>query len=57
MILSSILSSVFTVSGLWLSYVFDLTSGASIIAVAGIGFLISLCIERFRPKMAVKSIQ
>ncbi len=56
MIISSILSAIFTVTGLWLSYVFDLTSGASIIAVAGIGFLISLGIERFRPKIAVKSI-
>ncbi len=57
MIISSILSAIFTVTGLWLSYVFDLTSGASIIAVAGIGFLISLGIERFRPKIIVKSIQ
>ncbi len=57
MIISSILSAIFTVTGLWLSYVFDLTSGASIIAVAGIGFLISLGIERFRPKITVKSIQ
>ncbi len=56
MIISSILSAIFTVTGLWFSYVFDLTSGASIIAVAGIGFLISLGIERFRPKIAVKSI-
>jgi len=56
MILSSILSAIFTVTGLWFSYAFDLTSGASIIAVAGIGFLISLGIERFRPKITVKSI-
>jgi len=57
MILSSILSAIFTVIGLWFSYVLDLTSGASIIAVAGIGFLISLAIERLWPKIAVKSIQ
>ncbi len=56
MIISSILSAIFTVTGLWFSFVFDLTSGASIIAVAGIGFLISLGIERFRPKIIVKSI-
>ena len=55
MILSSILSAIFTVIGLWFSYIFDLTSGASIIVVAGIGFLISLGIERFRPNLAVKS--
>jgi zinc transport system permease protein len=56
MIISSILSAIFTVTGLWFSYVFDLTSGASIIAVAGLGFFISLGIERFRPEIAVKSI-
>jgi len=34
MIISSILSSIFTLLGLWLSYSFDLTSGASIILVS-----------------------
>jgi zinc transport system permease protein len=57
MLFSIILSAIFTVIGLWLSYLFDLTSGASIIVVAGIGFLISLGVERFRPKMAAKPIQ
>jgi zinc transport system permease protein len=57
MILSSVLSAIFTVIGLWFSYILDLTSGATIIAVAGIGFLISLAIERLWPKIAVKSIQ
>ena len=57
MVLSSVLSAIFTVSGLWFSYVLDLTSGATIIAVAGIGFLISLAIERLWPKIAVKSVQ
>lgn len=46
MVLSSVLSALFTVIGLWLSYVFNLTSGASIIIVAGVGFLISLGAER-----------
>jgi len=46
MIGSSFLGAVFTVSGLWLSYAFDLTSGASIIMVAGIAFFLSLLIER-----------
>jgi len=41
------LSIVFTVIGLYLSFVFNLTSGASIIMVAGTGFLISLIIEQF----------
>ena len=57
MVLSSVLSAIFTVIGLWFSYILDLTSGATIIAVAGIGFLISLAIERLWPKIAVKSIQ
>ena len=42
MIGSSLLGAFFTVSGLWLSYTFDLTSGASIIMVAGAGFFLSL---------------
>ena len=46
MLFSSLLSVFFTLTGLWLSYQFDLTSGATIILVAGTGFLISLLIER-----------
>ena len=37
---SSLLGAVFTICGLWLSYAFDLTSGASIILVAGITFFL-----------------
>lgn len=40
MLLSSCLSSVFSVVGLWLSYVLNLASGATIIIVAGLFFLI-----------------
>jgi zinc transport system permease protein len=40
------LSIIFTVTGLYLAYRFNLTSGAAIILVAGAGFLISLLIER-----------
>jgi zinc transport system permease protein len=46
MVYSSALSIIFTVSGLYLAYRFNLTSGAAIILVAGAGFLISLLIER-----------
>ena len=46
MIGSSLLGVLFTVCGLWLSYRFDLTSGAAIIAVSGIGFFISLLVDR-----------
>jgi zinc transport system permease protein len=55
MILSSLLSVLFTVVGLWFSYLFDLTSGASIIIVAGAGFLISLGLERLLPGSIVRS--
>jgi zinc transport system permease protein len=36
MFVSGVLSSLFTLSGLWLSYNFDLTSGASIIMVSAV---------------------
>ncbi len=55
MVLSSVLSALFTVIGLWLSYVFNLTSGASIIIVAGVGFLISLGLEQLLPGVLVRS--
>jgi zinc transport system permease protein len=46
MVGSSLLGALFTVVGLWLSYQYDLTSGAAIIMVSGIVFMISLLIER-----------
>jgi len=42
MILSSLLGMVFTTLGLFLSYFFNLTSGATIILVAGVVYLLSL---------------
>ena len=42
MILSIVLGIVFTTTGLWLSYVLNLTSGATIILVSGTAFLLSL---------------
>jgi len=47
MIGACLLGASFTIAGLWLSYRFDLTSGAAIIAVAGVVFLISLLEEKF----------
>jgi zinc transport system permease protein len=55
MVVSTVLNALFTVCGLWLSYEFNLTSGASIILVAGVGFLISLGVERLRPGRGVRS--
>jgi zinc transport system permease protein len=43
---SSVLGIVFTIGGLWLSYTFNLTSGASIILLAGVTFFITLFLER-----------
>jgi zinc transport system permease protein len=48
MILSSLLGIFFTVTGLWLSYRYNLTSGATIILVAGLGFFISLATDLLR---------
>jgi zinc transport system permease protein len=48
MVASSILGAVFTITGLWLSYRYNLTSGASIIMVSGIVFLISLVVDQIR---------
>jgi zinc transport system permease protein len=48
MVASSLLGAVFTVTGLWLSYRYNLTSGASIIMVSGIVFLISLVVDKIR---------
>jgi len=43
---SGALNILFTLLGLWLSYRFNLTSGASIILVAGFFFFISLLLEK-----------
>jgi zinc transport system permease protein len=48
MVASSLLGAVFTVTGLWFSYRFNLTSGASIIMVSGMVFLISLVVDKIR---------
>ena len=51
MLLSSILSMFFTFVGLWLSYIFDITSGATIILVAGVGFFLSQILDFIKGKM------
>jgi len=45
MVLASILGALFILSGLWLSYWLNLTSGACIILVAGVSYLASLAIK------------
>jgi zinc transport system permease protein len=50
MVVASLLSCFFTVSGLWLSYLFNLTSGATIILVAAAGFFAAALWGRFKPR-------
>ncbi|HEX5680563.1 MAG TPA: metal ABC transporter permease [Desulfobacterales bacterium] len=50
MVVASLLSCFFTVSGLWLSYLFNLTSGATIILVAAVGFFAAVLWGRFKPR-------
>ena len=50
MVVASLLSCFFTVSGLWLSYMLNLTSGATIILVAAVGFFAAVLWGRFKPR-------
>jgi len=50
LVASSVLGSVFTLLGLWLSYTYNLTSGATIILVSGSAFIISLLIDSISSK-------
>lgn len=45
--ISIVLGIVFTLGGLALSYAFDLASGASIIILSSVGFVISLVVKKF----------
>jgi zinc transport system permease protein len=51
MVLSSILSCLFTITGLWLSYVLNLTAGATIILVAAGGFLTAMSWMRIKRRV------
>lgn len=46
MVISSILSTVFTLGGLWISYAFDITSGAAIILFASAAFAVFFIKEK-----------
>ena len=50
MVAASLLSCFFTVSGLWLSYILNLTSGATIILVAAVGFFAAVLWGHFKPR-------
>jgi zinc transport system permease protein len=46
MVLSTLFGILFTILGLWISFKFNLTSGAAIILVAGTAFFLSLVVEK-----------
>ena len=46
MLIASVLGTVFTITGLWLSYSFNLTSGAAIILVAAAVYISTLIMKR-----------
>ncbi len=46
MVLSTLFGILFTILGLWISFNFNLTSGAAIILVAGAGFFLSLVVDK-----------
>jgi zinc transport system permease protein len=54
MIGSSVLGGLFTIIGLWISYAFDLTSGAAIILVSGFAFFISLVIDQIQLRLGTR---
>ena len=47
MILAVIMGMILTTAGLYMSYLFNLASGATIVLVLGLGFLVSLLVQKF----------
>ena len=50
MLISTLLCCMFTMTGLWLSYIFNLTSGATIIMVAAATFFISFLVQHLKSR-------
>lgn len=48
MVLSALLGILFSLMGLWLSYSFDITAGATIILIAGVAFFLSVLMDRIK---------
>jgi len=57
MVASSVLSCLFTLTGLWFSYLLNLTSGATIILVAAAGFILADLWGRLRTKRSPDQIR
>jgi zinc transport system permease protein len=51
MVYSSLLGILFTLAGLWFSYAYDLSSGATIIMVAGVAFFLSMAADSVRARI------
>ena len=50
MLISILLCCMFTMAGLWLSYIFNLTSGATIIMTAAAAFFITFLVQHLKTK-------
>jgi zinc transport system permease protein len=50
MVFSCLLNALFILAGLWTSYTFNLTSGATIIMAAGTCFFLAELLQRLKPK-------
>jgi zinc transport system permease protein len=48
MFVSGVLASIFTLGGLWLSYTYDITSGASIILVGAVSLVVFLIVNKIK---------
>lgn len=57
MVLSSLLGIIFTTVGLWLFYSLNLTSGATIILVAGVVYLLSVTVRPLSRKLRLRNIE
>ncbi|MGP1383633.1 MAG: metal ABC transporter permease [Thainema sp.] len=51
MVLASLLGVLFTTTGLWLSYSLNLTSGATIILIAGLAYLLSMTVAPIKARL------
>jgi zinc transport system permease protein len=54
MILAIVFGAFFTFGGLWISYVLDLASGATIVLLGGVALLCSFGVNKFRQRWAKK---
>ncbi len=56
MVLSALLGILFSLIGLWLSYKWNITAGATIILIAGVAFFLSLLVEPYKGGTSLEDI-